>query len=94
MSLKVKLHADLSSLLCRLSGKTCRGGDMNPRYCLLDLVNFLSSLVKEMPFLLSSRAACKKNNLDHRSGLTGCLLAVKYTVNMKTLNVFLSRHPF
>lgn len=56
-SLKVKLHADRSSLFCGLSGKTCRGGDINPRYCLLDLVNFLSSLVKEMPFLLSSRAA-------------------------------------
>lgn len=60
MSLKVKLHTDLSSLLWGLSGETCRGAEMKPRYCLLDLVNFLSSLVKEMPFLLSSRAACKK----------------------------------
>lgn len=56
-SLKVKLHAGLSSLFCGLSGRTCRGGEMKPRYCLLDLVSFLSSLVKEMPFLLSSRAA-------------------------------------
>lgn len=56
MSLKAKAHAALSSLPWGLS---CSGGDTKPRYCLLDLVSFFSSLVKEMPFLLSSRAACK-----------------------------------
>lgn len=59
MSLKARAHAALSSLPWGLSDRTCSGGDTKPRYCLLDLVNFFSSLVKEMPFLLSSRAACK-----------------------------------
>lgn len=35
---------------------------MNPRGCLVDLVSFLSSLAKEMPFLLSSRDACGKKS--------------------------------
>lgn len=95
MSLKVKLHADRSSLLWGLSGETCRGGEMNPRYCLLDLVNFLSSLVKEMPFLLSSRAACEKKKIKSwKWFITGCLLAVKYGINMKPPNLFLSKPPF
>lgn len=32
--------------------------------CFVDLVNFLNSLAKEMPFLLSSRDACGKQELS------------------------------
>lgn len=37
---------------------------MSPRGCLVDLVNFLNSLAKEMPFLLSSRDAYGKKELS------------------------------
>lgn len=54
----------LSSLFWTLSETKTWEGDVSPRACLVDLVNFLNSLAKEMPFLLSSRDAYEKKELS------------------------------
>lgn len=76
MSLKATAHAALSSRPCGLSASACSGGDTKPRYCLLDLVSFFSSLVNDRPFLLSSRAACKSYRRSEM-WFNSCLLAGK-----------------